>query len=54
MTYLKRVSHLLSSGVHKADVAVLYNTGIWTSLEAMPTEEVTKLLTQNQIDFDIF
>lgn len=53
MTYLKRVSHLLSSGVHKADVAVLYNTGIWTSLEAMPTEEVTKLLTQNQIDFDI-
>jgi hypothetical protein len=53
MQYMQRAAHLLSGGTHVADVAVLYNTGRWTSLEAMPTEEVTRVLTQAQIDFDI-
>lgn len=53
MRYMQRVSHILSEGIHKADVAVLYNTGKWTGLANMPTEKVTKALTQAQIDFDI-
>lgn len=53
MAYMQRTAHLLSGGVHRADVAVLYNTGRWASPDAMPCEDVTKLLTQAQIDFDI-
>lgn len=53
MEYMQRVSHILSGGTHKADVAVLYSTGIWTAKEHLPTEDVAKALTQAQIDFDI-
>lgn len=53
MGYMQRVSHILSGGTHKADVAVLYSTGIWTAQPHMPTEEIAKVLTQAHIDFDI-
>lgn len=53
MEYMQRVSHILSGGTHKADVAVLYSTGIWTARPHTLTEDIAKLLTQNQIDFDI-
>lgn len=53
MGYIQRVSHVLSGGTHRPDVAVLYNTGRWSGLDTMETEEVAKILTQNQIDFEI-
>lgn len=53
IAYMQRTAHMLSGGTHKADVAVVYNTGRWSSLPYQPTEDVTKHLTQNQIDFDI-
>lgn len=54
MEYMGRCSHLLCGATHKADVAVFYNAeGEWTSDEAQPFCELCRILTQNQIDFDI-
>ncbi len=54
MNYMNRCSHLLSDSVHCADVAVFYNAeGEWCAGENMLFQRITKLLTRNQIDFDI-
>ncbi len=53
MTYMHRLSDLLFGGIHQADVAVLYSTAEWTGAAHADTEEVTKVLTQKQIDFDV-
>lgn len=54
MDYMNRCVHLLSDGRHCADVAVYYNAeGEWCAGEHMLFQRIAKLLTQNQIDFDI-
>lgn len=54
MEYTQKCCHLLSSGVHQASVAVLYNAEAeWANGEYMLFQEVAKKLTKNQIDFDI-
>lgn len=53
MHYMNKVSDLFSGGKHCSDVAVLYNAEAeWTGV-AMPLQKVTKILTENQIEFDI-
>lgn len=53
MRYMQRMSHLLSGGVHQADVAVFYNAEAeWSGGRHLPFQEVAKTLTQHQIDFD--
>lgn len=54
MNYMNRCVHLLSDSTHHADVAVYYNAeGEWCGGKYMLFQKITKLLTQNQIDFDI-
>ena len=54
MGYMGRVSHLLSGGTHKADVAVFYNAeGEWTGGKNQLFFEICKALTKSLIDFDI-
>ncbi|MFJ7975790.1 glycosyl hydrolase [Peribacillus sp. NPDC096379] len=51
--YMNRVSHLLSDGKHIAPVAVLYHAESEWSGDYMLLQKPAKILTQNQIDFDI-
>ena len=52
--YMGRVSHMLDSSTHKADVAVFYNAeGEWCGRENQLFSEICKSLTQGGIDFDI-
>ena len=52
--YMQRMSHLLSGGVHKANVAVYYNAEAeWAGGKCMLQQQVCKHLCQRQIDFDI-
>ena len=54
VSYMKRCCHLLSDGIHKAPVALLYNAEAdWSGGSYMPMEKLTEKLTHNQIDFDI-
>lgn len=53
MTYMNRVSHLLSEGQHRADVAVLYHAEAEWSGAYMPLQKVTRILTEHQYEFDI-
>jgi len=54
MEYMQRMCHMISDGVHRADVAVLYTPeGEWAGTDNMLPEKVTKTLTRAQIDFDI-
>lgn len=56
MQYTNRATHLLSGGVHQADVAILYHgEAEWMNgiKDSMLTQEVAKLLYDNHIDFDI-
>ena len=52
--YMGRVSHLLSGGTHRADVAVFYNAeGEWTGGKHQAIDGLCRTLTRGQIDFDI-
>ncbi len=54
MTYMQRMCHLISDGVHRADVAVLYAPeGEWAGRDYTLPERVTRVLTRAQIDFDL-
>lgn len=51
--YMQRMSHILSGGVHIANVAVLYNAEAeWCGGEYELFQKISKTLTQNQLDFD--
>ena len=53
MNYTNRVSELLSDGQHVATSLILYHAEAEWSGEAMLFQKPAKVLTQNQIDFDI-
>lgn len=54
MEYMGRTSHILSEGIHKADVAVFYNAeGEWSGGKNELFENVCASLTKKLIDFDI-
>lgn len=53
MEYTNRLSFLFSNGKHKADIAVLYNAEAEWSGETMLLQKVTRVLTENQFEFDI-
>ncbi|MBQ3049079.1 MAG: hypothetical protein IJC94_03895 [Oscillospiraceae bacterium] len=54
MGYMQRVTHALTDGIHQADVAVYYNAEAeWSGGKNMLQQEVCKVLTRRQIDFDI-
>ena len=54
MEYMGRVSHALSDGKHKADVAVFYNAeGEWTGGKNQLFYNLCRTLTQGLVDFDI-
>lgn len=53
MEYINRTAHLLSGGVHRAPVAVLYHGEAEWSGDYMLMQKPCALLTRNQIDFDI-
>lgn len=54
MQYLNRMCHLLNSGIHCAQVGVLYSADFeWLERDNMPFADVDKELMQNQIDFDV-
>ena len=53
-SYLQDMGELFSGGTSFSDVAVLYHDeGEWSGKTHTPCDEVNKLLTENQIDFDI-
>ncbi len=54
LQYMQKIARLTADSVHKADVAVFYNAdGEWTGGKTGLCREVCRVLTQNQIDFDI-
>lgn len=53
MNYMNRMSHILNGGRHIAQVALLYHAEAEWSGEYMLFQKPAKVLTQNQIDFDI-
>ncbi len=53
MTYMNRCCELISGGKHIAPVAVMYHAESEWAGGYMPDERVTRVLTENQIDFDI-
>lgn len=53
MHYVNKVSHIFSDGQHYSDVAVLYNAESEWAGETMLIQKVTKVLTENQVEFDI-
>lgn len=54
MEYTARMTHVLTGGVHRADVAVYYNAEAeWAGGNYMLQQKVCKVLTRNQIDFDL-
>lgn len=54
MNYMQRVSHVLSDGVHQAHAAIYYNAEAeWAGGKRMLQQDVCKVLTGKQIDFDL-
>ena len=54
MGYMGRVSHALSEGIHKADVAVFYNAeGEWCGGKNELFYDLCRYLTRGLVDFDI-
>ncbi len=54
MGYLARMAHILSGGIHRADVAVYYNAEAeWAGGDYMLQQEVCRKLARAQIDFDL-
>jgi hypothetical protein len=54
MDYMGRVSHIMTGGIHKADVAVFYNAeGEWTGGKNQTFFNICRTLTQGLVDFDI-
>ncbi len=54
MQYLNRVCHLISGGVHRSCVAVLYTAELeWMDRTVMQFESVGRILAQNQVDYEV-
>lgn len=54
MEYTHRMSHVLSGGIHQADVAVYYNAEAeWAGGKCQLQQEVCKALCRGQVEFDI-
>lgn len=54
MLYVQRICHILSDGVHKADLAVYYNAEPdWANCAHRSLDDVTMALTRSGFDFDI-
>lgn len=54
MEYTTRMAHVLSGGVHQANVAVYYNAEAeWSGGKYMLQQDVCYTLTRSQIDFDL-
>lgn len=53
MKYANRMCGLLNGGMHKACAAVLYDAEADWAGEHMPMQKVCRVLTENQIEFDI-
>ncbi|MBP3300044.1 MAG: glycosyl transferase family 2 [Clostridia bacterium] len=52
--YMQKIARLTCESVHKADVAVFYNAeGEWTGGKYTLFQKTCRILTQNQIDFDV-
>lgn len=51
--YANRLMTLFKGGVHKAPIALFYPAELEWAGETMAVEEIGKVLTTNQIDFDI-
>jgi hypothetical protein len=53
MAYTQRVSHLIDGGLHKAPVALLHSDmALWAG-KCMTAEVPARLLSENQIDFEV-
>lgn len=54
MDYMNRTAELFSDGIHIPTVAVLYHAeAAWMGGKVMYEQEIAKILSQNQIDYDI-
>ncbi|WP_303393780.1 glycosyl hydrolase, partial [Enterococcus sp. 12E11_DIV0728] len=53
MDYMNKVSDLFTGGQHCSDIAVLYHGEAEWSGNYMPIQKVTRVLTENQYEFDI-
>ncbi len=54
MDYMNRVSTVLTGGRHQASAGILYHAQAeWSGGKYMKFEKAAKVLTQNQIDFDV-
>ncbi len=54
MDYTNRMCHLLNGGIHVPSAAVLYHAEAeWASKNFMVCDKVARLLTENQLDYDI-
>lgn len=54
MDYMNRVSSVLQSGTHKATCALFYHAEAeWSGGKFMKFEKPAKILTENQLDFDV-
>lgn len=52
--YMNRVTHILKKGVHKASCILLYDAEArWAGDDFCPIEDIAKVLTEHQIDYDI-
>ncbi|MGM0110034.1 glycosyl hydrolase [Enterococcus sp. DIV0187] len=51
--YMNKLSSLFSGGKHRADISVLYHGEAEWSGNYMPIQKVTRVLTENQFEFDI-
>lgn len=54
MEYTNRMSNLISGGLHRACAAIHYHVEAeWASKNYTPCDAITRLLTENQLDYDI-
>lgn len=52
ISYMIRVSHILSNGVHQADCLLYYSTGAWTGDEIIQNDFYARSIIQSGLDFD--
>lgn len=54
MNYTNKICHILNGGVHFSSAAVLYHAeAAWCGGRYMETDKIARLLTENQLDYDI-
>lgn len=54
MPYINRTAHLLDGGHHAAEIAIIYDgDNAWASDDIMYSEEIGKVLTKAQLQYDI-